>query len=106
MEPGCLFFGHTIVAWNIDSRMTIFQLLPVCHSVHRGVSRPRPRGEVEGLAGGLSRPTPRGEVGGMAGGVSRLTPREGCVQAYNWGSVSRPTPWGGCPGLGVDPSMD
>ena len=53
----------------------------VCYSVYRGVSRPRPRGEVEGCGRGVSRPRPRGRLGGLARG---------------WG-VSRPTP-GGYPG--------
>ena len=51
-----------------------------------GVSRPTPRGEVEGSGRGVSRPTP-------GGGVSRPTPRGG-LQAHTQGGVSRPTPRG------------
>ena len=66
-----------------------------------GVSRPTPKGEVEGdLAGGVSRPTPKGEVeGDLAGGVSRPTPK-GEVEGDLAGGVSRPTPRGRVPALG------
>ena len=67
------------------------------------VSRPTPKGEVEGS--GLSRPTPRGESGlwgspGPTKGISRPKPRGspgphlGGLQAHTWG-ISRPTPRGG-----------
>ena len=60
------------------------------------VSRPTPKGEVEGSGWGVSMPTPQGEVEGSGQGhlqvhtrgVSRSTP----------GGISRPTP-------GVYPSM-
>ena len=118
---------------NSDSDRTIFTARRLCFyrcvSVHRGggisqhalqqvsswgwwypsmplqVSRPTPRGEVEGnLAGGVSRPTSKGEVeGDQAGGVSRPTPK-GEVAGDLAGGVSRPTPWGcllqwGCVGV-------
>ena len=72
----------------------MFLHLSVGHSVHKGVSRPRPGGEVGGSAWGVSRPRPRGEVGESAWGC----PGPG------WG-VSRPRLGGpdpdpGCPGLG------
>ena len=52
----------------------------------QGVSRPTPKGDVEGdLAGGVSRPTPKGEVeGDLVWGFSRPTP--GGV-ACSWGSL-------------------
>ena len=66
---------------------------PVCHSVQRGrCLGPGPGGRLGGLARGVSRPRPRGEVGGSGWG-SRLTP--GGVQAHTQGGVgwvSRPTP--------------
>ena len=70
------------------------------------VSRPTPRGEVEGSGqGGSPGPHSRGELrslawgGGSPGphplwGVSRSTPLVGGLQAHTWG-VSRPTPGGG-----------
>ena len=88
----------------------MFLHLSVSHSVHIGISRPTPRGEVRGLARGVSRPTPREGLGGLAGGslgshpggrlgglargrgVSGPTPR-GEVGGSGWG-VSRPTPGG------------
>ena len=59
------------------------------------VSRPTPRGEVEGdLARGVSRSTPKGEVeGDLARGVSRSTPK-GEVEGDLARGVSRPTPKG------------
>ena len=50
------------------------------------VSRPTPRGEVEGdLARGFSRPTTKGEVeGDLAWGVSRPTPRGGTNKIRLW----------------------
>ena len=102
----------------------IFSEACVKNSVHGGVSRPRPRGQVGGSGqGGCLGPEPgraRGSLGGLAGGsrptsgVSRPTPRGGVqahtlgVQAHTqWGpgphpGGSKPTP-GGCPGrhLGV-----
>ena len=74
----------------------------VCHSVHRGVSRPIPRKEVGGSGWGISRPIPRGEVEGSGwGGVSRPIPRgrlgvwlEGSPGPGLGGGVSRPRPQG------------
>ena len=78
----------------------IFSEVCVKNSVHRSgvvsqhalqVSRPTPRGEVEGSGlGGVSRPTPRGKLRGLAWRVSRPTPR-GKLRGQAWG-VSRPTP--------------
>ena len=80
-----------------------------------GVSRPTPRGDVEGSGGGglqthtrgggveesgrgVSRPTPRRDIEGSGQGGLRSTPR-GCLQAHTQGVsrltpgwVSRPTP--------------
>ena len=51
---------------------------------------PHPEGSLRGLAGGgVSRPTPRGEVEGSGWGVSRTTPR----------GVSRTTPGGVYPNM-------
>ena len=71
-----------------------------------GVSRPSPKGEVEGSGwGGVSRPTPKGEVEGFGRGASRPTPGggevegsgwEGVLQAHTWG-VSKPRPRGCIP---------
>ena len=65
------------------------------------MSRPRPRGEVGGLARGGFGPDPRGRLGGLVGegcpgprGVSRPRPRG-----------SRPTPGVGVQAWGVYPSM-
>ena len=58
------------------------------------VSRPTPRGEVEGSdqLGGSPGPHPRGKLRGLAlGGLQAHTP--GGLQAHNWG-VSRLTPGG------------
>ena len=55
-------------------RLCFYTCLSVILFTRGGVSRPRPRGRLGGLAGG-SRPRLRGEVGGLAGGVSRPTPR-------------------------------
>ena len=63
------------------------------------VSRPTPRGEVEGSGlGGFSRQTPRGEVeeSGL-GGLQAHT--QGGSQAHTWGGISRPTPGGKLRGL-------
>ena len=70
------------------------------------VSRPTPRGEVEGdLVRGISRPTPKGEVeGDLARGVSRPTP--GGVCSWNGllprGGLVPGGAWSG--GLCGDPS--
>ena len=78
--------------------------IPALQQVSRGVSqhalqvsRPTPRGKVEGdLAGGVSRPKTKGEVeGDLAGGVSRPTPN-GEVAGDLARGVSRPTPGGAC----------
>ena len=68
----------------------IFSEACVKNSVHwgGGVTRPRPRGEVGGLAGRCLGPD-LGGVGGLARGVSRPTPKG-----------SRPT-CRGCPGIGL-----
>ena len=67
----------------------------------KGVSRPTPKGEIEGsgLGGfqahtlGVSCPTPRGCLQAHIQGLSRPMPRG--LQAHTWG-VSRPRPrWGG-----------
>ena len=80
-----------------------------CLSVHGGgVSRPIPRGKVEGSGWGGS-PGPHGgevEGSGWEGGFSRPTP--GGVSRPTPRGVSRPTPRGECPGPGrggVHPSM-
>ena len=79
--PACLAAG-------LQGRWVVFQ-----HALQ--VSRPTPRGEVEGdLARGVSRPTPKGEVErDLARGVSRPTPK-GEVEGDLARRVSRPTPWG------------
>ena len=74
-----------------------------------GVSRPTPKGEVQGIwPGGVSRPTPKGEVEGDLAGVSP-DPHLGGSPDPHPGGVSRPTPRGSpsphrggglCPGPG------
>ena len=69
----------------------------VCDSVHRGVvsqhalqvSRPTPRGEVEGSAlGGSPGPHPGGKLRDLAWGVSRPTPGgEGCSPGPHLGGI-------------------
>ena len=73
----------------------IFSEASVKNSVHRGVSRPRPRGNVRGLARGCQGPDPGGGWGVWLGGgvVSRPTPR-GCPGTHLGGGGSRPTPRG------------
>ena len=61
---------------------------------------PHSGGRLRGLAGGVSRPTPRGEVEGSGWGVSR--PTLGDLQAHTWG-VSRPTAGGGSGSPGPHP---
>ena len=52
-----------------------------------GVSRPTPRGEVEGSdLGGYPGPHPEGKLRGLAWGVSRLTPR-GEVEGSDLGGL-------------------
>ena len=67
-------------------------------SVHRGVSRPRPKGEVEG-SGGCLGPDPGWRLGGLGGGVSR--PRPGGVSRLRPEGVFRPRPRGPRPRGGV-----
>ena len=84
----------------------------VSHSVHGGVSRPTPRGGVEGSGqGGVSRPTPGGRLRCLAGGSPGPHPggrlrglAGGVLQAHmqgeveGWaGGVSRPTARGCTP---------
>ena len=66
----------------------------VCHSAHGGVSRPTPRGEVEGsgCGGGLQADTQVGRWGVWLGGVARPTPRWE-VEGSGWGGLQAHT-WG------------
>ena len=68
---------HPQLSWG----KVIFSEACVKNSVHRGgVSKPTPKGDVEGSGWGVSRPTPRGSPGPHPGGVSRPRP---------WGEVSQ-----------------
>ena len=60
----------------------------------RRVSRPTPRGEVEGSGGGCLGPRPGGKLRILAGGVSRPTPR-GDVEGLAGGGCIGPDPGGG-----------
>ena len=55
-----------------------YDFTPVCHSVHRGVSRPRPRGEVGGTGGGCLYPDTGGRLGVWWGDVQARTWVRGC----------------------------
>ena len=75
----------------------MFLHLSVSHSVHMGVSRPRPRGRLGGLAGGCPGPHSGVRLQGLAGGCPgphsgvRLRGLAGGVQAHTWGG-GRPRP--------------
>ena len=96
--PACLAGGITACLAGLRERRGAFQ-----HTLQ--ISRPTPKGELEGSGLGVSRPTPGGSPGphlkGSPGpylGVSRPTPRG--LQVHTQGSpgphpgVSRPTPRG------------
>ena len=68
--------------------------IPACLAGIQGVSRPKPREKLRGLARGISRPTPRGVSRPTPRGVSRPT-LEG-VSRPTLEGVSRPTPRGVC----------
>ena len=69
----------------------------------RGVSRPTPKGEVEGSGLGSLQAHPLGSLQAHTGGLSRPTlgvspgPQLGGLQAHTWGGVSWPTPRGCIP---------
>ena len=68
----------------------------------RGISRPKPKGEVEGdLARGISRPKPKGEVkGDLACGGG------GGLQAHTWGDLQAHTRGNACSKGGVETPHD
>ena len=64
----------------------------VCLSVHGGVSRPTPGGQIGGSGWGFPGPHPGGRLGGLAGGEGLQAHTQGGFQAHTQG---------GCPGPGL-----